>query len=672
MAFVLNDRVKETSTTTGTGTLDLGGAATGFETFVAGIGTTNVTYYAISHATEDEWEVGYGTVTDASTDTLSRTAITSSNSDSLVSFSAGTKTVFCTMPSKKIAYLDSNNNFIIGTDTSGVDYNLTFRGEDNDGVLTWMEDEDYFKFGDDVLMNSSEKLYFYDAGGEYVSGDGTDLTITSGAKINLTATSDVVIPANVGITFGTGEKIEGDSTDLTITSGAKINLTATSDVHIPNDVGIVFGGASEKIEGDGTDMTISSNNLTVDAAADITLDAGGADILLKDDGTTYGTLTNNSSELIIKSGTTTAATFAGANVTFAGTVQGTTITATTAVVPDASDGAALGTTALEWSDLFLADGAVIQFGDDQDVSLTHVADAGLLLSSTDQLQFGDSGTYIYQSTDGQLDLVADTEIQIAATTIDINGAADISGNLDVGGTLGITGVATFATHVALGDSDQLKLGASTDMQIYHDGTNSYVANKTGALKIATETSGIAVTIGHTTSETTVADNLTVTGNLTVSGTQTIVDTVTMQAQNAIIFEGATADNYETTLSIVDPTADHTQYLINQDGYIPVLAAATTTAISSTPAELNILDGVTSTAAELNLVDGSSAGTIVNSKGVIYGSSGEVNATTLQIAGTSLTATAAELNYVDGVTSAIQTQMDTKTTPGFALAMAVAL
>ena len=81
MAFVLNDRVKETSTTTGTGTLDLGGAATGFETFVAGIGTTNVTYYAISHATEDEWEVGYGTVTDASTDTLSRTAITMSNSD---------------------------------------------------------------------------------------------------------------------------------------------------------------------------------------------------------------------------------------------------------------------------------------------------------------------------------------------------------------------------------------------------------------------------------------------------------------------------------------------------------------------------------------------------------------------------------------------------------------
>ena len=69
-------------------------------------------------------------------------------------------------------------------------------------------------------------------------------------------------------------------------------------------------------------------------------------------------------------------------ITSSSTMQGTTITATTAFVPDASDGAALGTSSLEFSDLFLADGAVINFGDDQDVSLTAVADTGLLLSST--------------------------------------------------------------------------------------------------------------------------------------------------------------------------------------------------------------------------------------------------------------------------------------------------
>ena len=79
----------------------------------------------------------------------------------------------------------------------------------------------------------------------------------------------------------------------------------------------MFGGDSEKIEGDGTDLTISANNLTVDAVADITLDAGDADIVLKDDGTQYAAFTNSSGNLIIKSGSTTGS---GANATFAGNV----------------------------------------------------------------------------------------------------------------------------------------------------------------------------------------------------------------------------------------------------------------------------------------------------------------------------------------------------------------
>ena len=102
MALVINDRVKETSTTTGTGTINLAGAETGYEGFVAGIGTGNTTYYAIELNSAGEWEVGIGTVTDATTDTLSRdTIISSSNSDSAVNFSAGTKNVFCTLPAKR-------------------------------------------------------------------------------------------------------------------------------------------------------------------------------------------------------------------------------------------------------------------------------------------------------------------------------------------------------------------------------------------------------------------------------------------------------------------------------------------------------------------------------------------------------------------------------------------
>ena len=87
MALVINDKVNETSTSTGTGTFDLDGAVTGFETFVAGIADGNTTYYAIFLQGSNEWEVGLGTVTDATPDTLARTTvITSSNADSAVDF----------------------------------------------------------------------------------------------------------------------------------------------------------------------------------------------------------------------------------------------------------------------------------------------------------------------------------------------------------------------------------------------------------------------------------------------------------------------------------------------------------------------------------------------------------------------------------------------------------
>ena len=234
-------------------------------------------------------------------------------------------------------------------------------------------------------------------------------------------------------------------------------------------------------------------------------------------------------------------------------------------------------------------------------------------------------------TSGQMS-ISSSEIDLTATSIDINGAADISGNLGVGGDLTVTGSSTFnggtltfgdsasdnvvfgadinsdmipntdntyhlgssskewknlyidgtahidtldidnnATingtltckgNVDLQDNDRIKVGSGDDMHIYHDGSNSYITNDVGALKIATEDSGIVVTIGHTTSEVTVADNLTVTGNFTVSGTTTTVDSTTINIQNAFVFEGATDDAYETTLTTVDPTADRTLSLPN--------------------------------------------------------------------------------------------------------------
>jgi hypothetical protein len=132
MAFALNDRVKETSTTTGTGTFDLAGAETGFESFVSGIGNGNITYYAISNDGTAEFEVGFGTVIDATPDTLSRdTIISSSNSDALVDFSAGTKTVFCTLPASRTPSAGMTAQTFVNTHNSTISEDQTL----DSGVL---------------------------------------------------------------------------------------------------------------------------------------------------------------------------------------------------------------------------------------------------------------------------------------------------------------------------------------------------------------------------------------------------------------------------------------------------------------------------------------------------------------------------------------------------------
>lgn len=353
-----------------------------------------------------------------------------------------------------------------------------------------------------------------------VAAGGT-LTMTGGTALNSTLTVTGVTALNGGLTMDSNAFTVADTSGnvatagtLTVTGATVLNggLTMDSDKFTVADtsgntsVGGTFAVAGtsaftgaitsnagvvvDNITIDGTEIDLSSGDLTLDVAGDIILNADGGDISLQDDSATFGSLTNNSGNLIIKSGTTTAATFSGANVDFAGTV-------------------------------------------------------------------------------------------------DVTGAATLDS------TLAVAGVLSPASHVDMTDAGQIKLGTDDDMLVYHDGSNGYVTNGTGTLKVATENSGIAVTIGHTTSEVTIGDNLVITGNLTVGGTQTVVDTVTMNAQNAVVFEGATADDHETTLSIVDPTADRTINLPNQSGTIPVLAAASNTAVSATPEELNIMDGGTS-------------------------------------------------------------------------------
>ena len=150
-----------------------------------------------------------------------------------------------------------------------------------------------------------------------------------------------------------------------------------------------------------------------------------------------------------------------------------------------------------------------------------IASDALMMSSTNRLEFGDTGTYIHQSADGVLDLVSDTEIEINATTIDMNGAADLSGNLTVGGDIDLEGSIDVNATANLDNTDidgtlavdgtTISLDATTSLNIDNSNTSN-------GITIGTATSGVPISIGHSTSETTVNDNLNVTGILDVTDT----------------------------------------------------------------------------------------------------------------------------------------------------------
>ena len=103
MAFLLADRVQETTTTTGTGTITLAGAVTGFQSFAV-IGNGNTTFYTIADQSGSNWEVGIGTYTASGTTLARTTVLSSSNSGNLVNFGAGTKNVFVTYPAGRSVY----------------------------------------------------------------------------------------------------------------------------------------------------------------------------------------------------------------------------------------------------------------------------------------------------------------------------------------------------------------------------------------------------------------------------------------------------------------------------------------------------------------------------------------------------------------------------------------
>ena len=526
------------------------------------------------------------------------------------------------------------NTLTFGAGTAGTDITITFDGETSDGVLKWMEDEDYFEFSDDILIASTEKLQF---------------------------------------------------------RATAIHISSTTD----GQLDLVADGA-----------------VVVDTAGDITLDADGGDVVLKDGGTQFASLTNTSGNLIIKSGSTTAMTFDGANVTFAGTVSigsagiseaeleildGATVTTDelnvldgiTSTVAELNivDGntSATSTTVADADRVVLNDnGTMVQvavtdlaaYFDDEITAMPNLVTVGTLNSGSISSGFGniDIGSSTITTTGlitgGSLDIddvvingstighTDDTDLitvangivtvagEISVTTLDIGGTNVTSTASELNILDGVTSTATElnimdgdtsassttladADRVVVNDAGTMKQVALTDFETYFesaldtlsnvttvgalnsgsitsgfgaidigssnltatgtislgatsfndnaitnvgdialdsisaDGTDINVAvsdnsgtaftikqgsdaylivdtgNSSESVSIGTGVSGTAITLGHSTSEVTVADNLTVTGDLTVSGTTTTVNstTVNLNDHNIVLDSG---------------------------------------------------------------------------------------------------------------------------------------
>jgi hypothetical protein len=265
-----------------------------------------------------------------------------------------------------------------------------------------------------------------------------------------------------------GWKEDGDIFEFKVGSsagsiGTVANITASGNLSVDGVSNL------DNTDIDGT-LVVDGSNISLDSTSTLNIDCSNTS-----NGITIGTATSavpisighGTSETTINDNATVSGNLAvTGSITGSSTVQGTTITATTAFVPDASDGASLGTASLEFSDLFLADGAIIKFGDDQDVTLTHVADTGLLLNGSSQLQFSDASQNITAPNNTTLDINATDEVEINATLIDINGNGDVSGTLAVGSNATITGTLSCAGFTSTGIDDnctgeRLQLADST-------------------------------------------------------------------------------------------------------------------------------------------------------------------------------------------------------------------
>jgi len=507
MALVISDRIKESSTTTGTGTLTLGGALTGFETFTANLSNGDTTYYCCTDNTD--FEVGLGTFTTSGT-TLARTTIlASSNSNNAVNWSSGTRTVFCTLPAAKTVFLDaSGNTSVSGSVTAGsfvigsADINENDL-ESIDGITAGTvaaskaavvdTNKDITGFRNVTLTGE------LDAGSLDVSGDA-DIDGTTNLDI---VDIDGAVSIDATTTIGTDNKIQFRDTGLYINSSTdgqldlvadtEIQIAATTidingnvllsaDLSVGDDLTIEGGlidlrsnsGSASQIKfycevSNAHAQTLTAQAHSVGASNTLTLPAGSSSTLVSE--THTQTLTNKTLTAPTITGTAVMADLDisgdvdvdGTLETDALSIASTTVTSTAAELNYNDTGASVGTVVASktvtvdankdvssFRNITLTgelDAGSLDISGDADIDGTLEADAmtlnGTAITTTATLSTGISNGNVLVATSG----IADNDfLRVDGTSIEGRSASELLS--DIGAT-SATDAANEATALAI-------------------------------------------------------------------------------------------------------------------------------------------------------------------------------------------------------------------------------
>ena len=499
-----------------------------------------------------------------------------------------------------------------GDGTAGTDITITFDGESNDGVLKWMEDEDYFEFSDDILIASTEKIQFRDTAISINSSTDGQLDLVADTEIQLAATTiDINGAVDVSGNLTVGGNIVIGSADiseaelevldgLTVTT-AEVNIldggtsatsttVADADRVVLNDNGTMVQVAVTDLAAYFDDEITAMPNLVTTAATTVgalnsgsitsgfgTIDTGSSTI------TTTGLITGGSldiDDVVINGSTightddTDLITVANGIVTVAGEISvttldigGTNVTAT-ATELNLLDGVS-GLVQADFTKLAAVDATATELNimdGDTSATSTTLADADRVVvndaGTMKQVALTDFETYFESALD-TLNSVTSASSLATVGTLDSGAISSGFGNIDVGssnltatGTVSlgatsfndnnITNVGDIAVDSISADATDINIAVSdnsgTAFTIKQGSDNYFVVdtgNSSESIAIGTGISGTAITLGHSTSEVTVADNLTVTGDLTVSGTTTTVNstTVNLNDHNIVLDSG---------------------------------------------------------------------------------------------------------------------------------------